>query len=156
VLPGAPVRAAMRHLDEHGEAVEGVEAIRLRLQEWMDEAIVDLDGAYFELAAPVRVVEARIAPAGSAAAPYYTQPAQDFSRPGRTWLPTMGRTRFPLWSLRSVWYHEGVPGHHLHTAQWKYLGDQLSAYQTGLGGIDACKEGWALYAERLMDDLGYL
>ncbi|MER7187763.1 DUF885 domain-containing protein [Streptomyces hyaluromycini] len=156
VLPGATVREAMTFLDEHGEAVEGVEPVRLRLQQWMDEAMDQLDGRYFELAAPVRQVEARIAPAGSAAAPYYTEPTQDFSRPGRTWLPTMGRTRFPLWNLRSVWYHEGVPGHHLHLAQWKYVGDQLSAYQTGLGGIDACKEGWALYAERLMDDLGHL
>lgn len=156
VLPGATVREAMNHLDEHGEAVEGVEEIRLRLQQWMDEAIDDLDGRYFELAPPVRVVEARIAPAGSGASAYYTEPSADFSRPGRTWLPTMGRTRFPLWSLRSVWYHEGVPGHHLHLAQWKYLADQLSGYQTGIGGIDAYTEGWALYAERLMDDLGYL
>jgi uncharacterized protein (DUF885 family) len=156
VLPGATARVAMDHLDEHGEAVDGVEEIRLRLQQWMDEAIDDLDGTYFELAPPVRVVEARIAPSGSAASAYYTEPSRDFSRPGRTWLPTMGRTRFPLWSLRSVWYHEGVPGHHLHLAQWKYLADQLSTYQTGIGGIDACTEGWALYAERLMDELGYL
>ncbi|MFE4588997.1 DUF885 domain-containing protein [Streptomyces laurentii] len=156
VLPGSTTREAMRHLDEHGEAVEGVEEIRLRLQGLMDEAISDLDGTYFDIAAQVKEVEARIAPSGSAAAPYYTSPSQDFSRPGRTWLPTMGRTRFPLWSLRSVWYHEGVPGHHLHLAQWKLLGDELSMYQTGIGGIDACKEGWALYAERLMDELGYL
>jgi uncharacterized protein (DUF885 family) len=156
VLPGAQPRAAMAHLDEHGEAVEGIEEIRLRLQRWMDEAIDDLDGSWFELAEPVRVVEARIAPTGTGAAPYYTEPSMDFSRPGRTWLPAQGRTRFPLWSLRSVWYHEGVPGHHLQLAQWKYLADRLSTYQTGMGGIDACTEGWALYAERLMDELGYL
>ncbi|MFI6053444.1 DUF885 domain-containing protein [Streptomyces violascens] len=156
VLPGATVREAMRHLDQHGEAVQGVEEVRLRLQGWMDEAIGDLDGKYFELAPPVRVVEAEIAPAGSGAAAYYTPPSEDFSRPGRTWLPTQGRTRFPLWSLRSVWYHEGVPGHHLQLAQWRHLADQLSRYQTTIGGIDACTEGWAMYAERLMDELGYL
>ena len=156
VLPGATPRAAMRHLDEHGEAIEGVEAIRLRLQEWMDEAIANLDGTHFELAPQVRVIEARIAPAGSAASAYYTEPSKDFSRPGRTWLPTQGRTRFPLWSLRSNWYHEGVPGHHLQLAQWRCLGDQLSGYQTGIGSVDACSEGWALYAERLMDELGHL
>lgn len=156
VLPGATVREAMRHLDEHGEAVTGVEEIRLLLQQWMDEAITDLDGVYFELAPPVRLVEARIAPSGSAPSAYYTPPSADFSRPGRTWLPTQGRTRFPLWSVRSNWYHEGVPGHHLHLAQWTYLADQLSTYQTGIGGVDACTEGWALYAERLMDELGYL
>jgi uncharacterized protein (DUF885 family) len=102
------------------------------------------------------VVEARIAPPGSAAAPYYTGPSQDFSRPGRTWLPTLGRTRFPLWNLISTWYHEGVPGHHLQIAQWRYLAAQLSVYQTSLGQVSACSEGWALYAERLMDELGFL
>ncbi|MBB0247287.1 DUF885 domain-containing protein, partial [Streptomyces alkaliphilus] len=80
----------------------------------------------------------------------------DFSRPGRTWLPTLGATRFPLWSLVSTWYHEGVPGHHLQLAQWTYLADRLSRFQTGLGKISASTEGWALYAERLADELGLL
>ncbi len=156
VLPGAGAIEAMRYLDEHSEAVEGVEQIRLRLQQMMDEAIADLDGTHFDLAEPLKTVEARIAPPGSAAAPYYTAPSQDFSRPGRTWLPTLGRTSFPLWNLVSVWYHEGVPGHHLQLAQWQYLSEQLSMYQTSVGGVSACSEGWALYAERLMDEMGYL
>jgi uncharacterized protein (DUF885 family) len=155
VLPGGTPMEAMRWLDEHGPAVEGVEAIRERLQAMMDEAIEVLDGTHFDLAEPVRKVEAMIAPPGSAAAPYYTRPAQDFSRPGRTWLPTQGRTRFPLWDLVSIWYHEGVPGHHLQLAQWAYVSKQLSTYQTSLGSIGANVEGWALYAERLMDELGY-
>ncbi len=156
ILPGADAMEAMRYLDGHSEVVEGVEEIRLRLQGLMDEAIADLDGTHFDLADPVKVVEARIAPPGSAAAPYYTGPSKDFTRPGRTWLPTLGRTSFPLWGLYSTWYHEGVPGHHLQLAQWRYLSDQLSMYQTSVGGVSACSEGWALYAERLMDELGYL
>jgi uncharacterized protein (DUF885 family) len=156
VLPGASVLAAMRHLDEHGEAIDGVEEIRLRLQQMMDEAIADLDGTHFDLADRLKTVEARIAPAGSAAAPYYTPPSLDFSRPGRTWLPTLGLTRFPLWHLVSTWYHEGVPGHHLQLGQWAHLSEQLSMYQTSVGSVSACSEGWALYAERLMDELGYL
>jgi uncharacterized protein (DUF885 family) len=122
----------------------------------MDEAMASLADTHFDLADPIKVVEARIAPPGSAAAPYYTRPSQDFSRPGRTWLPTLGRTRFPMWNLYSTWYHEGVPGHHLQLAQWCYLAGQLSLYQTSLGGVSACSEGWALYAERLMDELGFL
>jgi uncharacterized protein (DUF885 family) len=156
VLAGSTPLEAMHWLDEHGEVVEGVEQIRLRLQQMMDEAMDALDGRHFELAEPVRRVEAMIAPPGSAGAPYYTEPAQDFSRPGRTWLPTLGRDRFPLWSLVSVWYHEGVPGHHLQLAQWAYMSGQLSTYQTSLGAVGANMEGWALYAERLMDELGYL
>ncbi len=156
VLPGASVREAVRHLDTHGEVVVGVEEIRLRLQELIDQALDDLDGTHFDLAEPVKVVESRIAPPGSAAAPYYSRPAQDFSRPGRTWLPTQGRTRFPLWKLVSTWYHESVPGHHLQFAHWATLHDRLSTYQTGVAQVSAMTEGWALYAERLMDELGYL
>jgi uncharacterized protein (DUF885 family) len=156
VLAGSTPLEAMRWLDEHGEAVEGVEAIRERLQAMMDEAIEALDGTHFELAEPVRRVEAMIAPPGSAAAPYYTRPSMDFSRPGRTWLPTLGRERFPLWGLVSTWYHEGVPGHHLQLAQWVYVAKDISTYQSTIGSVSANGEGWALYAERLMDELGYL
>jgi uncharacterized protein (DUF885 family) len=155
VVPGGTPMEAMRWLDVHGPAADGVEAIRERLQAMMDDAIAALDGVHFDLAEPVRRVEAMIAPPGSAAAPYYTRPAQDFSRPGRTWLPTLGRERFPLWDLTSIWYHEGVPGHHLQLAQWAYVSGQLSTYQTSLGSVSANVEGWALYAERLMDELGY-
>lgn len=156
ILPGATPVEAMRHLDEHGEIVEGVEAVRERLQQMMDQAIQDLDGTHFEIAEPIKEVEAMIAPAGSAAAPYYSRPSIDFSRPGRTWLPTMGRTSFPMYDLVSTWYHEGVPGHHLQLAQWVYVAPQLSIYQTSLGSSSGATEGWALYAERLMDELGYL
>jgi len=156
VLPGATPREAMHHLDSHGQIIDGVDAIRKWLQDLMDTAMDQLDGTHFELADPVRVAQAMIAPPGSAAAPYYTGPSQDFSRPGRTWLPTMGQTTFPVWGLYSTWYHEGVPGHHMQIAQWTYLAGQLSTYQTAVGFVSACAEGWALYAERLMDELGYL
>lgn len=155
VQAGATPMEAMRLLATSGPAVEGVEEIRVRLQAMMDEAIAELDGTHFDLAEPLRRVEAMIAPPGSAAAPYYTRPSQDFSRPGRTWLPTLGRTRFPLWDLVSIWYHEGVPGHHLQLAQWAHVSQQLSTYQTSVGSVSANVEGWALYAERFMDELGY-
>ncbi|GAA2255558.1 DUF885 domain-containing protein [Streptomyces amakusaensis] len=156
ILPGAGPWETLAHLDVHGRHVEGVEEVRIWLQELMDEAIQALDGTHFELAERVRKVESRIAPAGSAAAPYYTSPSEDFSRPGRTWLPTMGSTRFPVYDLVSTWYHEGVPGHHLQLAQWVHVADRLSRYQATVGGVSANLEGWALYAERLMDELGFL
>ncbi|OON77409.1 DUF885 domain-containing protein [Streptomyces tsukubensis] len=157
ILPGAATPwAALSHLDEHGTHIEGVEEVRDWLQGLMDEAIEALDGTHFELAERVRKVEARIAPPGGAAAPYYTPPSEDFSRPGRTWLPTMGETRFPAYDLVSTWYHEGVPGHHLQLAQWAHVAEDLSRYQAGVGMVSANLEGWALYAERLMDELGYL
>ncbi|MEU6680017.1 DUF885 domain-containing protein [Streptomyces sp. NPDC046925] len=157
ILPGAATPwVALAHLDEHGTHIEGVEEVRVWLQELMDEAIGALDGTHFELAERVRKVESRIAPPGGAAAPYYTGPSEDFSRPGRTWLPTMGETRFPVYDLVSTWYHEGVPGHHLQLAQWAHVAENLSRYQATIGIVSANAEGWALYAERLMDELGYL
>ncbi|MDT0265916.1 DUF885 domain-containing protein [Streptomyces sp. DSM 44915] len=156
VLPGSDPWAALRHLDEHGTLIHGVDEVREWLQRLMDEAIEALDGTHFELAERIKRVEARIAPAGSAAAPYYTGPSLDFVRPGRTWLPTMGQTSFPVYDLVSTWYHEGVPGHHLQLAQWVHVADELSRYQTTVGGVSANMEGWALYAERLMDELGFL
>lgn len=156
VRPGHTPSAVMGYLDEHGAAIDGVEEVRDWLQRLMDEAMADLDGTHFDLADRVKTVEARIAPPGGAAAPYYSRPSLDFTRPGRTWLPTLGAERFPTWNLVSTWYHEGVPGHHLQLAQWAHLADQLSRYQVSIGSVSANTEGWALYAERLMDELGYL
>ncbi|MEV5144793.1 DUF885 domain-containing protein [Streptomyces sp. NPDC052727] len=157
ILPGAQTPwVALAHLDEHGRHIEGVDEVREWLQGLMDKAIEELDGTHFELAERVRRVESCIAPPGGAAAPYYTPPSEDFSRPGRTWLPTMGLTRFPVYDLVSTWYHEGVPGHHLQLAQWAHVAENLSRYQATIGGVSANAEGWALYAERLMDELGYL
>ncbi|MFG2942034.1 DUF885 domain-containing protein [Streptomyces sp. NPDC048282] len=157
ILPGAGTPwVALAHLDEHGTHIEGVDEVRDWLQSVMDEAIEKLDGTHFDLAERVRRVESRIAPPGSAAAPYYTPPSDDFSRPGITWLPTMGQTRFPVYDLVSTWYHEGVPGHHLQLAQRKHIAENLSRYQASVGMVSANAEGWALYAERLMDELGFL
>ena len=115
-----------------------------------------MDGTHFDIADPVKKIEALIAPPGGALAMYYTPPNEDFSRPGRTWYPTGGKTRFPLWSEVSIAYHEGVPGHHFHLGTTVYLSEQLSRFQRLMGGTSGQIEGWALYAERLMGELGYL
>ncbi|HEV2360883.1 MAG TPA: DUF885 domain-containing protein, partial [Acidimicrobiales bacterium] len=68
---------------------------------------------------------------------------------------TQGRTRFPLWVEYSIAYHEGTPGHHLQIATVTWLGDRLSPIQREMDNSGHI-EGWALYAERLMGELGYL
>ncbi|MFI6938648.1 DUF885 domain-containing protein [Streptomyces sp. NPDC050418] len=146
---------ALAHLEEHGEAIEGADAARLWLQSLTERTIEALDGTHFTLADEVGRVETRLAPEGTTAA-YYTGPALDFSRPGRTWLPVLG-TRFPLHDMVTTWYHEAVPGHHLQVAQWTYVGaERLTRFQASVGVVNANVEGWALYAERLMDELGFL
>ena len=53
-------------------------------------------------------------------------------------------------------YHEGVPGHHLQIATAVYQRDSLNDFQRLIAGTSGHAEGWALYAERLMRELGYL
>jgi len=157
ILPGEGLPAVIDYLehDEH-RAIEGVEPFREWLQALIDQSIADLNGTHFDLAEPLRRCEAMIAPPGGTAAMYYSGPSEDFSRPGRTWYPTLGKTRFPLWREVSICYHEAVPGHHLQIAQVRYLADELSRYQRTAGFVSGHGEGWALYAERLMGELGYL
>ena len=157
ILPGEGVDAVIEHLDTSpARAIEGEDALRAWLQDLMDRTVAELDGTHFDIPEPVKQVEAMIAPPGGAAAMYYTPPAEDFSRPGRTWYPTLGNTRFPLWKEVSICYHEGVPGHHLQVAQVLYLADELTRFQRALAWSSGHGEGWALYAERLMGELGYL
>lgn len=157
ILPGEGLDAVIHHLEsDPNRRIDGVEAFRGWLQDLLDTTVAQLDGAHFDIPAPVRRVEAMIAPPGGAAAMYYTGPSEDFSRPGRTWYPTLGRTSFPTWGEVSICYHEGVPGHHLQIGQVRYLADVLSRFQRTLAGCSGHAEGWALYAERLMGELGFL
>ena len=157
ILPGEPLPAVVHLLEtDPARSIEGVDAFRGWLQELMDRTIAELDGAHFDIPEPVKRVEAMIAPPGGAAAMYYTRPSEDFKRPGRTWYPTLGKTRFPLWGEVSTAYHEGVPGHHLQLAQLTYMAAALNRFQRVGAFVPGYSEGWALYAERLMGELGYL
>ncbi len=157
IKPGASTAEAIDILEsDDARAIEGEDAFREWMQQTQDETMQALLGAHFDIAEPVQRIEAMIAPPGGALAMYYTGPSEDFSRPGRTWYPTGGATRFPLWRELSICYHEGVPGHHLQIGTTRYLGDQLTRYQRLLAGTSGYVEGWALYAERLMAELGYL
>ncbi len=157
IAPGQGIEGARQLLDtDPARAVVGEEKFREWMQELQDRTIAELDGMHFDIAEPVKRIEAMIAPPGGALAMYYTPPSEDFSRPGRTWYPTGGKTRFPLWSEVSIAYHEGVPGHHFQLATTVHLSDRLSRFQRLLGGTSGYIEGWALYAERLMGELGYL
>ncbi len=157
ITPGKGLAEARALLESDPQrAIDGEDAFRRWMQELQDRTVGELDGRHFDIPEPVKRVEAMIAPPGGALAMYYTGPSEDFSRPGRTWYPTGGRTRFPLWSEVSVAYHEGVPGHHLQIAMVRYLADSLSRFQRLMGSTSGYAEGWGLYAERLMAELGYL
>ncbi|HEY6538113.1 MAG TPA: DUF885 domain-containing protein [Candidatus Dormibacteraeota bacterium] len=157
IAPGRALDEVIRILDEDpARAIQGEANFHAWNQAFLDQTIADLNGVHFDIPEPVQRVEAMIAPPGGSPAMYYTPPAEDFSRPGRTWYPTLGRDHFPLWTEISTAYHEGVPGHHLQLGHVCWLGQRLNPFQGLLGLMSGHAEGWALYAERLMGELGYL
>ena len=134
--------------------VEGEEELLRRLREFIEKAVERLDGKEFDIDPRIKNCEARLAPEGSASAAYYMGPSEDLSRPGTTWFPTMGRKTFGWWHIVSTWYHESVPGHHLQVATSMVNADRLNRFQRNRVWVSGYGEGWALYAERLMDELG--
>jgi uncharacterized protein (DUF885 family) len=118
--------------------------------------VAELDGTHFDIPAPARRIEAMIAPTSDGGV-YYTPPSEDWARPGRMWwaLPA-SVDDFSTWKELTTIYHEGVPGHHLQSAQAVFNRDQLNRWQRLMCWISGHGEGWALYAERLMDELGFL
>jgi uncharacterized protein (DUF885 family) len=157
IRPGETLEAVRDFLDKQSpEAIEGEENLRQWLQNLMDEAMEFLvTKGHFEIPEGIRTIEAKISPPGGAAAQYYMSPSEDLSRPGSTWYPANGRTRFPLWSEPTTAYHEGVPGHHLQIGTAIVNRDKLSRFQRN-EFVSGHGEGWALYAERLMDEFGFL
>lgn len=157
IVPGATVAEAIAHLDrDASRKLHGREALQAWMQDLSDSAIDELSRTHFDIPEPVRALECMIAPTPGGAI-YYTGPTADFSRPGRMWwsIPE-GVDEFDTWRETTTVYHEGVPGHHLQIGQAVYNRAHLNSWRRLLAGTSGHAEGWALYAERLMEELGYL
>ena len=157
IMPGATVEEAVAHLEaDDARKLHGTDALREWMQETSDRAVAELGRTHFDIPEPIRRLECMIAPTQEGGI-YYTGPTDDFSRPGRMWWSVPeGVTSFDTWRELTTVYHEGVPGHHLQIAQAVYNRGQLNAWRRLLAGTSGHAEGWALYAERLMEQLGYL
>ena len=126
------------------------------MQERSDRAVDELGRTHFDIPEPLRRLECRIAPT-QAGGVYYTGPSDDFSRPGRMWWSVPpGTETFSTWQELTTIYHEGVPGHHLQIGTAVYTRASLNRWRRLMSGRSGHAEGWALYAERLMAELGYL
>ncbi len=157
ISDGGGVAAAVAALDsDPARLVHGAEAFRDWMQRTSDEAVDALAGTWFDIPEPVRRLECRIAPTSTGAV-YYTGPSEDLTRPGTMWwsMPE-GLTAFATWQQRTIVYHEGVPGHHLQISAAVLAGDRLNRYRRLMCWVPGHGEGWALYAEGLMAELGYL
>ena len=96
----------------------------------------------------------RVPPAIEAGAPggYYNSPSLDGKRPGIYWINLRDTAENPSWTLPTLTYHEGIPGHHLQLALNNEAGDlPLIRKVIGFSGYS---EGWALYAEQLAVEMG--
>ena len=157
IKAGTGVREAVEMLDADPErTLLGTEALQQWMQGKSDESLQALADTHFDIPAPIRRLECRIAPTTTGGI-YYTGPSEDFSRPGRMWWSVPpGDDTFHTWGELSTVYHEGVPGHHLQVAQTVYRGELLNRWRRLGCWVSGHGEGWALYAERLMADLGFL
>ncbi|GAA0540566.1 hypothetical protein GCM10011581_38240 [Saccharopolyspora subtropica] len=158
IRPGASLAEAAEALDADPRyQVHGQDAFQEWMQQLSDQALQDLRGTHFEIPDPLMRLECRIAPPGGGVGAYYTGPTDDFSRPGRMWWSVPAdREDFPTWREVSTVYHEGVPGHHLQVATAVHEAERLNKFQRLACFVSGHGEGWALYAERLMRELGYL
>lgn len=157
ILPGSTVDEAVAHLEaDVSRVVKGREAFRDWMQELADRTIAEMADVHFDIPEPIRRIECMLAPTNDGGI-YYTGPSEDFTRPGRMWWSVPdGIEDFHPWREVTTVFHEGVPGHHLQVAQTAYRKESLNRWQRLMCWCSGHGEGWALYAERLMDELGHL
>jgi uncharacterized protein (DUF885 family) len=158
IKPGATLAEAAAALDADPRyLVQGQAGLQSWMQQLSDKALLELRDVHFQLPDELMRLECRIAPPGGGVGAYYSGPTPDFSRPGRMWwsVPADKET-FSTWRELTTVYHEGVPGHHLQVATAVYNADKLNDFQRLFCWVSGHGEGWALYAERLMRELGYL
>ena len=157
IEPGVPPEAVIELLrtDPSRAAATSGEFLEI-MQARQERALSELAGSHFEVDDRIRRIEVKASPPGGALAPYYTPPSEDFSRAGTVWYPLGERALFPLWEEVTTAHHEGFPGHHLQVGTQMALGDRQSRFHRLMVWKPGSGEGWALYAEHLMGELGYL
>ncbi|MEV4516158.1 DUF885 domain-containing protein [Dactylosporangium sp. NPDC049525] len=157
IVPGGSIDDAVAALDaDPARTIRGKEAFRDWMQSLADATVQELNGQHFDIPAQVQQIECMLAPTSDGGI-YYTGPSEDFSRPGRMWWAVpQGVEEFSTWREVTTVYHEGVPGHHLQIGQTYVRAELLNRWRRILAWSSGHGEGWALYAERLMDELGYL
>ncbi|MBB5889734.1 DUF885 domain-containing protein [Kutzneria kofuensis] len=154
IRPGEPLPAVLAALDaDPAHRVAGAEQFRAWIQELADKAIADLDGTHFDIPEPLRRLDCRVP--GSNTGIYYLAPAEDLSRPGTVWY-SVTEDEPSTWAVPSVMFHEGAPGHHLQLGLNVLNTRTLNRFQRLSAELHVGHgEGWGIYAERLMDELGY-
>ena len=132
---------------------DGRQQVLARYREILEQ-IDALMPQYFRTLPPIKIAVARVptsAEKGSAGA-YYQPAAMDGSRPGTFFANLRDTTENPMWAMKTLAYHEGIPGHHFQISIGQNIKDVPLIRQQTL--YTAYAEGWALYAERLAAEIG--
>jgi uncharacterized protein (DUF885 family) len=157
IAPGASVREVVERLRNDPSTSAGtLDQFLVRMRELQARALADLDGTHFHVPEPIRRIEVKLAPPGTALGAYYIPPSDGFTRPGTVYYVPGEDTSYPLFEEITTAYHEGFPGHHLQCALQVHFADRLTTLHRLLVCMSGYAEGWALYAEQLMHELGYL
>ena len=157
ILPGEGVEATKDYLEtDSSVTAAGTEDLVAFVEATLETAVAELSGSHFDVPDEIRPLSVNLAPAGSPLGVYYRRPSEDFSRPGGVWYSIGDQEVFPLYQHVSTAYHEGFPGHHLQIATAMYRRDDISRYQRLLTFYPGYGEGWGMYAEVLMGELGFL
>ncbi|HHT58078.1 DUF885 domain-containing protein [Corynebacterium stationis] len=154
--PGTALRTAVRKLNaDERYQLHGTDALVEWMQGVADKVISNLNGTYFDIPEQIQTIECKIDPAGTGGI-FYTQPTEDFSRPGRMWWSVpAGQEIFHTWQELTTVHHEGAPGHHLQIGL-ALMEPNLNSWRRNACWNSGHGEGWALYAEALMAELGYM
>ncbi len=156
VAPGRGTEAVMELLKTDPDRMAPTpEAYLERMKALQRDAVERLQGVHFDVPAEIRPLDVRLAPPGGSLGAHYTGPSEDFSRPGTVWYSPGEKTAFPLYDEVSTAYHEGFPGHHYQVAMASYLAEHLSRFHRLAVWYPGYGEGWALYCEQLMGELGF-
>ncbi|MGK2879882.1 MAG: DUF885 domain-containing protein [Mycobacterium sp.] len=157
LYPGASIGETLTRLNtEPRYLLSSTDALQRWMQDLSDRAVAELGDTHFDIDEPLRNLECRIAPTQNGGI-YYTGPSEDLSRPGRMWWSVPpGVDTFHTWQETTTVFHEGVPGHHLQVGRAVVLAGELNRWRRLGCWVSGHGEGWALYAERLMAELGWL
>ncbi len=156
IVPGGGIEEARHDLEtDPTAAAHSREEFTAFILDREMQALEQLGGTHFDVADRLRTIPVNIAPPGGPLGAYYVRPSEDFTRPGGVWYSVGDQTVFPLYHHVSTAYHEGFPGHHLQTGTAMVNADRISRAHRLAVWYPGYGEGWALYAERLMHELGY-
>ncbi|MBU1393275.1 MAG: DUF885 domain-containing protein [Gammaproteobacteria bacterium] len=132
----------------------GREQILVDYQHILDEVNAGLGDAFrIRPEAGMEVVRIPEFKEKTAPGAYYQQPAIDGSRPGRFYANLYDIKATPKYGMRTLAYHEGIPGHHFQIAVAMELEGMPLIRK--MAPFTAYIEGWALYSERLAWELGF-